>query len=94
MTKSETRGTSANCYQCGERLQGSKDKPRQLWCQKCSKWFDRDLVAVMNISYRGWMRFRQSKGLPVEAMKRNETMTAPILRVDGSKLANRADSYP
>ncbi len=88
LTKSETRGTSSRCYQCGERVQGSKEKPRQLWCQKCEKWFDRDLVAVMNISYRGWARFAQSKGLSVEAMKGNET-TTPILRVDGSKLANR-----
>lgn len=84
LTKSETRGTSSRCYQCGERLQGSKEKKRHLWCQKCAKWFDRDLVAVMNISYRGWLRFGQSKGLPAEAMVQ-EPKEVVILKVDGSK---------
>ena len=70
LTKAETRGTSSRCYQCGERLQGDRARARQLWCQKCEKWFDRDLVAVMNISRRGWLRFDHSsnKGGAGEAM--------------------------
>ena len=32
LTKSETRGTSSRCYQCGEVLQGSRDGKRELWC--------------------------------------------------------------
>lgn len=64
LTKSETRGTSSICSMCGQSLQGSKDKTRQLWCKK----FDRDLVAVMNISHRGWVRFAHSKGIGSESM--------------------------
>ena len=90
LTKSETRGTSSNCYQCGELLQGSRDKPRQLWCKKCKRWYDRDLVAVMNISSKGWMRFVHSKGVGCEAVKRNPTTTA-ILRVDPTKLQSLAE---
>ena len=94
LTKSETRGTSLECNQCGERLQGSRDKPRRLWCQKCTKWFDRDLVAVMNISYRGWLRFRQSKGIRNEAMVQEPEKTTAILKVDLMKLSNRKDFHP
>ena len=42
LTKSETRGTSSRCYQCGERLQDSRERKRHLWCQNCEKWFNRD----------------------------------------------------
>jgi putative transposase len=88
LTKSDTRGTSSNCYICGELLQSSRDKPRQLWCRKCKRWFDRDLVGVMNISYRGWVRFAQShnllKGAGREAMKWNPQTTTgnPTSRSD------------
>ena len=91
LTKGETRGTSKICPACGERLQEdrfSKVHYRELWCEKCGKWRDRDVVAVMNISYRGWLRFRQSKGEAGEAMVQepNET-TMVILKVDASKLS-------
>ena len=93
LTKGETRGTSLECIQCGERLQGplkgDVQHKRQLWCKKCEKWFERDLVAVMNISRRGWARFAQSKGLPSEAMVKEPDKTTAILTVDGSKLASR-----
>jgi putative transposase len=53
LTKGETRGTTMDCPQCGERLQApvrdDSQHYRQLWCQKCERWDDRDLVAVMNI---------------------------------------------
>ena len=64
LTKGETRGTSKDCPVCGERLQEdrfSKVHRRELWCNKCGKWRDRDIVAVMNISHKGWLRFRQSQ---------------------------------
>ena len=90
LTKSETRGTSSRCYQCGELLQGSKDKKRQLWCMKCKKWFDRDLVAVNNISYKGWVRFAHSssKGVGKEAVVSERVQTdEPLIRiVDPTKL--------
>ena len=68
LTKSETRGTSDLCPVCGERLQEDRGHKRQFWCEKCKKWEDRDVIAVMNISYRGWLRFRQSEGEAGEAM--------------------------
>jgi putative transposase len=89
LTKSETRGTSSICYECGERLRSSREKPRLLWCKKCEKWYDRDLVAVMNISHRGWMRFVHSKGIGGEAVNGNPT-TAVIPRVDPMKLQSSA----
>jgi putative transposase len=88
LTKAETGGTSSNCYRCGERLQGATrddvQHERQLWCPKCEVWLDRDLVAVMNISRKGWVRFAHPKGEAVEAMRGNQTMPV-ILRVDASK---------
>ena len=85
LAKSETSGTSSQCYQCGERLQGDRAKPRQLWCQKCGKWFDRDLVAVMTISSKGWLRFDHSKGEAGEAMVQEPSKEAVIMRADASK---------
>jgi putative transposase len=89
LTKGETRGTSSLCPRCGERLQSDRAHRRQLWCTKCGRWLDRDLVAVMNISRRGWLRFDQSKGPPCEAMVKEPEKTTVILRVDGSKLSSR-----
>jgi putative transposase len=88
LTKGETRGTSKNCPECGERLQEdrfSKVHYRELWCRKCRKWRDRDVVAVMNISYRGWLRFVQSKGGAGEAMVQEPHKEGVLLRVDASK---------
>jgi putative transposase len=90
LSAKETRGTTMDCPRCGERLQAAvRDDARhhrQLWCEGCKRWEDRDLVAVMNISRRGWVRFAQSKGEggAGEAVKGNPTRTA-ILRVDASK---------
>jgi putative transposase len=91
LSKSETRGTSKLCPACGERLQEDRDHERQLWCVKCKKWSDRDVVAVMNISYRGWLRFSQSKGEAFEAMvqERGGSMVPLLLKVDASKLSSR-----
>lgn len=89
LTKSETRGTSSLCPRCGERLQSDRERPRQLWCNKCGRREDRDVVAVMNISRRGWLRFDQSKGGAGEAMVQKRAPQEPlILKVDASKLTS------
>jgi putative transposase len=96
LTKGETMGTTMDCPRCGERLQlpirGDHEHYRLLWCEVCKGWRDRDLVAVLNISRRGWLRFDHSKGEADEAVKRNPRMESSswpepvILRVDVSKL--------
>jgi len=95
LTKGETKGTTMDCPRCGERLQvpiqGDKEHYRQLWCEVCRRWRDRDLCAVLNISRRGRLRFdrsRMKEGGAEEAVKGNaEHEGEPlILRVDASKL--------
>jgi putative transposase len=89
----ETKGTTMDCPRCGERLQaavrGDVTHHRQLWCEGCKRWDDRDLVAVMNISRRGWVRFAQSQGEGEagETVKGNPDgrREQVILRVDASK---------
>ncbi len=93
LSTKDTRGTTMDCPRCGERLQAAVRDDivhhRQLWCQKCGRWDDRDLIAVMNISRRGWVRFAQSqgKGEAGEAVKGNPegSRQQVILRVDASK---------
>jgi putative transposase len=93
LTRAETRGTSRICPRCGERLQSSKALPRKLWCQRCREMFDRDLVAVLNISRRGRVRFARSEGVGVEAMVQEPDagMQLPkvILKVDPTKLTQQ-----
>jgi len=52
--------------------------------------FDRDLVAVLNISRRGRVRFARSKGVGVEAMMQEpdagHEWPKVILKVDPTKL--------
>jgi len=93
LTAKETRGTTMGCYRCGERLQDSRERPRVLWCLRCERWEDRDLVAVMNISHRGWVRFAQSRGEggAGEAVRGNPTRTV-ILRVDASKSGRQTET--
>ncbi len=85
LTRGETRGTSATCPRCGERLQSDKHHGRELWCCKCKSWADRDVVAVINLSQRGRLRFDRSKGGAAEAMKGNPTPTV-IPGADAPKL--------
>jgi len=95
LTGGETRGTTMDCPRCGERLQvpirGDVHHHRQLWCEKCGRWTDRDVVAVLNISRRGRLRFDRSQrkeGEAGEAVKGNAGRDGEplILRVDASKL--------
>jgi putative transposase len=95
LTKRETSGTTMDCPKCGERLQSAArddgEHHRQLWCSVCERWRDRDVVAVMNISRRGWLRFDHSQGEANEAVRGNsEHEREPvILRVDASKFGSR-----
>ncbi len=95
LSRKETQGTSVTCPQCGERLQEDRRIRRKLWCGACRVMMDRDVVAAVNLSRRGRLRFdrsRAQKGLEggaVEAMKGNPTPTV-ILRVDTSKSGRKA----
>jgi putative transposase len=95
LTRGETKGTTMDCPRCGERLQvpirGDGEHLHQLWCEKCGRWTDRDVVAVLNISRRGRLRFDRSQGKEGEAgeaMRGNAGYEGEplILRVDASKL--------
>jgi len=98
LTKCETRGTSKLCPRCGKTTQVADridvQHRRQLWCEKCKRWMDRDVVAAMNIAYRGWSflaksknEFIHPKGLAGEAMVQESGSEEPvILKVDASKL--------
>lgn len=90
----DTRGTSTLCPQCGERLQEDRRYRRQLWCPKCKRWHDRDIVAAINLSLKGRAFlssdgkgvFERPKGIAGEAVKGNADMPL-ILRVDAMKLS-------
>src|SRR5439155_112281 len=82
--------TSVTCPQCGERLQEDRRIRRKLWCGKCRVVMDRDVVAAINLTRRGRLRFDRSRaqrglrGRAVETLKRNPTTTV-ILRADALK---------
>jgi putative transposase len=61
LSRRETRGTSITCPQCGERLQEDMRIRRKLWCRKCRVMMDRDVVAAINPSRRGRLRFDRSR---------------------------------
>jgi putative transposase len=91
----DPRGTSNRCAKCGEILQVAQlsdtKHRRSLWCNKCQRWIDRDVNAVVNLSLRGRLRFDRSEGTPGEAMveepeQRRETV---ILKVDGAKSSHQ-----
>lgn len=93
----ETRGTSSLCPRCGERLQVGQLK-RSLWCSKCKRELDRDVVAAMNISYKGRAFlssngksvFERPEGAASEAMVQELGSKEPIiLKVDAAKLTGR-----
>ncbi|MBM5805013.1 MAG: IS200/IS605 family element transposase accessory protein TnpB [Candidatus Verstraetearchaeota archaeon] len=93
LTKGETMGTSTICPICGERLLNGRN--RMLWCISCGMKADRDVVAVINQSRRGRVRFARSlptdkgaKGGAVEAVMGNPTTTV-ILGVDALKLSHQ-----
>jgi len=82
--KIDPKRTSTLCPICGGKLQGDRQKRRDLWCGNCKRWRDRDVTAAMNISYKGLHGFCNPQGGTVEAMRGN--LKEPvILRVDVSK---------
>jgi len=98
LSRRETRGSSVSCPRCGERLQSDKRLERKLWCSSCRVVMDRDMVAAINLSRRGRVRFARSRppiveaqGRAVEAMKGNPTPTV-IPRVDTLKLTHQRKS--
>jgi len=53
LSKAETRGTSQLCPRCGKKITQVDRRTRQLWCDHCKRWMDRDVVAAMNLSIKG-----------------------------------------
>lgn len=82
--------TSKMCPICGDRIQEDNQNLRKTWCGNCMMLMDRDVIASMNIAYKGWTRLIHPRGLSGETMKRNVVLDKYqeplILRVDGSKL--------
>lgn len=94
LSKSETRGTSKLCPRCGKRTQladqDDVQHKRQLWCNECKRWLDRDVIAAMNIAYKGLSRFDSPQGAAGEAMVQESGSKEPvILKVDAAKLGFR-----
>jgi putative transposase len=81
--------TSILCPICGNRTRKDAEQHRQVWCSSCKRMMDRDVVATMNISYKGLQRFCNPSCDASEAMKGNLGMPV-ILRVDASKLGLKA----
>ncbi|MEM3064726.1 MAG: transposase [Candidatus Nitrosotenuis sp.] len=67
----DPKRTSKLCPVCGRSLQEDRQNCRKLWCSNCGRLMDRDVVASMNIAYKGWPRFTHPGGLSAEAMKGN-----------------------
>lgn len=87
----DPRRTSILCPICGDRTQEDREHRRKLWCGNCGKSMDRDVVAAMNISYKGMHRFCISQGDTDEAMVQECGSKEPlILKVDVSKLESIA----
>ncbi|SMH72252.1 RNA-guided endonuclease InsQ/TnpB family protein [Candidatus Nitrosotalea okcheonensis] len=83
----DPKRTSQLCPVCGERLQEDRFHRRKLLCNNCKRSMNRDVIASMNISYKGWSRFCHPRGLSDEVVKGNLDNFQPIiLGVDGSKL--------
>src|SRR2546428_12634027 len=99
LSRRETRGSSIACPRCGERLQSDKTLKSKLWCGKCRMVMDRDMVAAVNLSRRGRVRFARSRppipleaqGGAGEAVKGNPTPTV-IPGVDAPKLTQPTKS--
>ncbi|MHB8546858.1 MAG: RNA-guided endonuclease InsQ/TnpB family protein [Nitrosotalea sp.] len=84
----DPRCTSQLCPICGDRIQEDRLQLRKLRCNNCKRSIDRDVVASMNIAYKGWNRFCHPRGLSVDAMKWNvDTLILLIRGVDESKLS-------
>ncbi len=63
----DPKRTSMLCPVCGKRIQEDRQNRRKLWCNNCMKSMDRDVVASLNIAYKGWARFTHPRGDTGEA---------------------------
>jgi putative transposase len=90
----DPKRTSMLCPVCGKRIQEDRQNRRKLWCNNCMKSMDRDVVASLNIAYKGWARFTHPRGDTNEAACEFSRMQEPkisnyddlaILIVDVSK---------
>jgi putative transposase len=90
----DPKRTSMLCPVCGKRIQEDRQNRRKLWCNNCMKSMDRDVVASLNIAYKGWARFTHPRGDTGEAACEFSRMQEPkisnydklaILIVDVSK---------
>ncbi len=84
------RNTSKECSNCHHVNRKLKVTQRSWQCPQCGCQLDRDLNAAVNIEKRGKipclpMVQAGARGIN-ETVKGNETTTAPILRVEASKL--------
>jgi len=83
------RRTSKLCPVCGDRIQEDMYNRRKLWCSNCRKSMDRDVVASLNISYKGWARFTHPRCATDEAMVQEPRLLnyndLAILKVDVAK---------
>ena len=61
------KGTSKLCPVCAKRLQEDRENRRKMWCGNCKRLMNRDVVASMNIAYRGGLVFIHPKGVASEA---------------------------
>jgi len=81
--------TSTMCPVCGDRIQGDMYNRRRLWCSNCRRTMDRDVVASLNISYKGWARFTHPRCATGEAMVQEPRLLnyndLAILKVDVAK---------
>jgi IS605 OrfB family transposase len=79
LTKSETYGSSSRCPTCGERLhkpaKGDVEHERTLWCPRCKVRMDRDVIAALNLSQRGRLRFDRSR--PSKSEVKEESRSQP-----------------
>jgi len=86
----DPRCTSKLCPICGNRIQEDAQNHRKLWCNNCSKSMDRDVVASLNIAYKGWARLTHHKGDTNEAQSGTfEPVMAEPKLSDFDKLAIR-----
>lgn len=86
----DPRRTSKLCPKCGKRIQEDRQNRRKVWCNNCIIQMDRDVVASMNIAYKGWTRFIHPRDDTNEAMVQEPDFTKlAILKVDVSKSSHQ-----
>ncbi len=94
LTKSETYRSSSTCPTCEEKLRHpAKDDvehARMLWCPKCRRWMDRDVIAALNLSTRGRSRFDRSLSRPEVEGSRSQQASSSTLLTEEKGLAVEA----